>query len=113
MCIRDRRTGTVVLLVHIDEAVPLAHLAGRGGHQVDAAPGDVPQDVYKRQLGDLLKDQTAIDGVYTVKREKNGKTYIYKITEAKSSDTLTSEQLYDLSLIHILNSSFLPGCAIM
>ena len=45
--------------------------------------------------GDLLKDQTAIDGVYTVKREKNGKTYIYKITEAKSSDTLTSEQLYD------------------
>ena len=47
------------------------------------------------ELGDLLKDQTAIDGVYTVKREKNGKTYIYKITEAKSSDTLTSEQLYD------------------
>ena len=30
------------------------------------------------ELGDLLKDQTAIDGVYTVKREKNGKTYIYK-----------------------------------
>ena len=47
------------------------------------------------ELGDLLKDQTAIDGVYTVKREKNGKTYVYKITEAKSSDTLTSEQLYD------------------
>lgn len=47
------------------------------------------------ELGDLLKDQTAIDGVYTVKREKNGKTYIYKITEAKSSDTLTPEQIAD------------------
>ena len=52
--------AAVVVLVHIDEAVALVHLAGGGRDQVDAAPGGVAHQVdavlFHRlfHLGDVL-----------------------------------------------------------
>src|SRR5699024_6172984 len=48
--------GAVVVLVDVDEAVALGHLAGGGGHQVDAAPGGVAHQVHAvlDSLGHLL-----------------------------------------------------------
>lgn len=38
-------TGAVVVLIDVDEAIALAHLAGAGGHQVDGTPPDVGDQV--------------------------------------------------------------------